>query len=232
MSDSTDDIALSTLEHLERRVQRLQHLIIGSDDLSSTHNPAAGPPDNDAKASPQPINLRLSQLERDFSRLCTKSTLVTDILQLQSHYPDLFPPLGALPTNPTIPTSLPPSTLLSIILAYANRFPSITSQLKSVFEHSGIPPAEASMALVRLKPRIDAFTATQERQGEEFLRLQRRTATLLERWYEVGVLAQGDCWAEWDERVRRVERVVRRVEVQREREGEGDEKLKGIDVVG
>ena len=42
-----------------------------------------------------------------------------------------------------------------------------------------------------------------------------RSARALQRWYEVGVVGSGECWAEWEGRLGDVEREVRRVEVLR-----------------
>lgn len=43
--------------------------------------------------------------------------------------------------------------------------------------------------------------------------LRVRTARVLQRWYEVGVVGSGECWAEWEGRLEGVEREVRRREV-------------------
>jgi hypothetical protein len=59
----------------------------------------------------------------------------------------------------------------------------------------------------------------QRTQAHEVADLRIRSARLLERWLEVGVVGQGEVWAEWEERVRAVERGVRRMEVAREKEG-------------
>lgn len=232
MTDSTEEIALGTIELLERRLKRLQYLITGDGDPEAIVQPPTDPRLTH-QLTHQPVGVRLSQLERDFERLCVRSKLVQDILQLRrchfssprtafstehrrridARYPDSFEPIP--PQD--IPTLLNTEELRAIVLAYADRFPSITSRLKSVFEIS-VPPAEASMALVNLRPRIDRFTTIQEQQGEEFLRLQRRTAALLERWYTVFVMGAGDCWAEWHTRITRAERTIRRAEVAKERE--------------
>jgi hypothetical protein len=40
---------------------------------------------------------------------------------------------------------------------------------------------------------------------------------VLQRWYEVGLVGSGECWAEWEGRLEDVEREVRRREVIKER---------------
>lgn len=76
------------------------------------------------------------------------------------------------------------------------------------------------MALVNLQPRIDRLHALQDEHGLEFLRLQRRSTAVLERWYTVSILGSGECWAEWDSRIAQAERKIRRAEVAKKRERE------------
>ena len=66
------------------------------------------------------------------------------------------------------------------------------------------------------EPRFAAITARQEQQGREIAELRKRSAVLVGRWYEGQVVGVGRCWADWEGRVREVERGVRRVEVGRE----------------
>lgn len=49
--------------------------------------------------------------------------------------------------------------------------------------------------------------------------LRARSAKVLEWWYVVGVVGRGECWVDWEGRVREVEKGVRRLEGRREREG-------------
>lgn len=42
--------------------------------------------------------------------------------------------------------------------------------------------------------------------------LRARSARAIQRWYEVGVLGEGECWTEWEGRVVQVEKGVRREE--------------------
>lgn len=57
----------------------------------------------------------------------------------------------------------------------------------------------------------------QEEQAKSVTELRVRTARALQRWYEVGLVGSGECWAEWEGRLEAVERGVRRGEVARER---------------
>jgi hypothetical protein len=58
----------------------------------------------------------------------------------------------------------------------------------------------------------------QEAQTRELVELSKRSAEVLERWYRISVLGGGECWAEWEERVAKVERDARRQEAMREKE--------------
>lgn len=42
--------------------------------------------------------------------------------------------------------------------------------------------------------------------------LRTRSARVIQRWYEVGVLGESECWSEWEGRVVEVEKRVRREE--------------------
>ena len=58
----------------------------------------------------------------------------------------------------------------------------------------------------------------QTRQETEIDTLRELSARLLERWLQVGVVGQGELWADWDDRVKIAERSVRRKEATIERE--------------
>ena len=53
---------------------------------------------------------------------------------------------------------------------------------------------------------------------EQMKDLRARSAIIVERWYEFGVLGEGECWAEWEGRLRGVEKTVRRRETERAQE--------------
>lgn len=60
----------------------------------------------------------------------------------------------------------------------------------------------------------------QESQAKEMAELRSRSASVIQRWYELGVLGGGECWTEWEGRVANVEKVVRREELHRTKEME------------
>jgi hypothetical protein len=80
-----------------------------------------------------------------------------------------------------------------------------------------VPDARASASLVQLQPRLDQLARTQDEQARQISELRVQTARVLQRWYEVGLVGNGECWAEWEGRLEDVEREVKREEVVRER---------------
>ncbi len=53
--------------------------------------------------------------------------------------------------------------------------------------------------------------------------LRGRSARAIQRWYELGVLGENECWTEWERRVMEVEKRVRREEGRMAKETEEDE---------
>lgn len=81
-----------------------------------------------------------------------------------------------------------------------------------------IPSAESSACLIALYPRIARLELLQDSHAKEVADLRLRSASVMQRWYEFGVLGGGDCWTEWEGRVANVERRVRQEEVLRAKE--------------
>lgn len=126
-----------------------------------------------------------------------------------SAHPDLF-----YPTNSHLPpTSLTTSEILSIIGSCATSYQTTASCLTSIKDLS-IPPADSSTKLMALHPRMAQLELLQESQAKEMAELRSRSATMIQRWYEFGVLGGGECWTEWEGRVANVEKAVRRKEHQ------------------
>lgn len=146
---------------------------------------------------------------------------VMDILD--TAYPDLFHNNDNNYTDRS-DAAMSPGERLAIISACATSYPTTASRLTSI-KDVPIPPVESSLALIALQPRINRLQQLQEEQEKELSELRLRSATVLKRWYEVGVLAGGECWVEWEGRVMGVEKRVRRVERWRERERKEEEAL-------
>lgn len=52
----------------------------------------------------------------------------------------------------------------------------------------------------------------QESQGRELAELRLRSASAMQRWYELSVLGGNECWTEWEGRMSIVEKRLRREE--------------------
>lgn len=129
---------------------------------------------------------------------------------------DRFPDLFQSPPPQEIPEGLSTRTLASIVLSYATAFPETASRLTSLNDLP-VPDAQSSAALIELQPKLDRLAQAQAQQAESISELRVRTARALQRWYEVGLVGSGECWAEWEGRLEDVEREVRRREVIKER---------------
>ncbi len=81
-----------------------------------------------------------------------------------------------------------------------------------------MPDPAAAAKLIELRPRIQQAHRRQIAQAKEFAELRARSAQAVENWYEGGVLGMGEQWAEWEERLRDAEILVRRREAAKWRE--------------
>ena len=66
----------------------------------------------------------------------------------------------------------------------------------------------------------------QESQAKEVAELRLKSAAVIQRWYELGVLGGGECWTEWERRVMNAEKIIRREEIHRARDMEAMEVYK------
>ncbi|KAL2010259.1 hypothetical protein VTN00DRAFT_6066 [Thermoascus crustaceus] len=207
MTLENDTIAGATLELLEVRLRRLEYLLTG--DANWTGHP---------KAAPKPDTLddtvarRLARLEAGLEKLSKEVPAVHDVLQLHDRFPELF----RSPSPNQIPAGLTVQNLASIVLSYASAFPETASRLTSLNDLP-VPDAKLSTGLIELQPRLDRLAEVQEEQAKEVSELRTRSAKVLQRWYEVGLLGSGECWAEWEARLEDVDREVKREEVAREK---------------
>jgi len=110
---------------------------------------------------------------------------------------------------------------MAIVLMEAPSYPTTASQLTSLNDLP-LPPTETFTSLLALQPRMMELAERQYKQAMEIEELRKKSVVLILRWHEVLILGQGRCWAEWDTRLRRAERTIRREEFRRGRE-EGPE---------
>ncbi|EKG15012.1 nuclear distribution protein RO10, putative [Macrophomina phaseolina MS6] len=205
MADDLNEVLLQTLDMLEWRLRRIEFVLNGN-----------VPPER--QQADAPVASRLQKLESRLSSLAGSSRTISEILQLQSKHADIFAPTEqparALPSSMDDPT---PEIKLGTILTEAPAYPATASQLTSLHDLP-LPPTESFTSLVALSPRIAQLEQNQLAQAHDISDLRKRSGKAVLRWHEVMVLGQGRCWAEWDSRVRKAERDVRREEVKIERE--------------
>ncbi|PGH34861.1 hypothetical protein GX50_02311 [[Emmonsia] crescens] len=218
---ASTETAADTIELLESRLRRIEYLLTG--EASWTGEPPRITTATGVGRGEKPATARLAELEYELKALANKVPAVRDVLGLYSRFPDLFQSIhntnsttSSSPSpTPALPTTLSQQALTSIILSYASAFPETASRLTSL-KDLPIPPASLSASLIELQPRLDRLAAVQEQQALEIAELRARSALVAKRWVEVGVLGGSEVWAEWEGRIERVERGVRRLEGRRE----------------
>ncbi|KAK3719980.1 hypothetical protein LTR37_004103 [Vermiconidia calcicola] len=202
---TSKETAADTLSLLEERIRRVKYVINGHNDWDTEWPPEAQ--DGGSATS------RLRALERSLQSLAAKSPTVTEVLALQRKYPEL------LHTSSTsdVPTSLSTASLASLILAHSQLYQTVSARL-SQLQNISVPDPSSAAKLIELQPRIEKVRVKQETQSKEISELRARSAKVVEMWYQGGVLGMGEQWAEWEERLRDAEILVRRREAARKRE--------------
>ena len=120
-----------------------------------------------------------------------------------------------------MPTTLSAPEILAIVNSCAPSYQATASGLSAI-KDLPIPPAEASASLISLHPRLSELELLQDEQARDMADLRRRSARAIQRWYELGVLGESECWTEWERRVMEVEKRVRREEGRMAKEVEED----------
>lgn len=195
-----------SLALLESRLHRIFYALNGDNEMEDT--PSASPSDSS-------VALRLQKLERQMQLVASKSPTAERVLSLQSKHPELF----TQATNPESSNTLPLAPQAALVLSHAQLYSRVSGQLQSLQETS-VPDASSAAKLRELQPRIEKAAVRQEQQAKELVELRSRSADAVERWYETGVLGMAERWVEWEERMRDVEIVVRRLEGAKKREEE------------
>ncbi|KAL8952063.1 MAG: hypothetical protein Q9222_002015 [Ikaeria aurantiellina] len=211
MDNDAHTTALATLENLQARLQRIEYYLSGSDEAQQPLEAAI------SKGKDQSIASRLTFLERTLHTMRERSPVVHDLLQLQSAYPTLFDSLDSDVT--ARPRDLSTEEILSIVTAHAPLYPLTASRLTSIHD-TAIPSASSSTSLIALQPRLTALESLQEAQTRTMAALRSRSANAIQRWYELGVLGQGECWADWEGRMEECEKRARRLEGAKQRSSE------------
>lgn len=199
--------AAETLSMLEERLQRISFLLHGDSQTAAV--------EHDKTSRPSTVSTRLANLERSLNSLVNRSNAAYDVLLLQQQIPDLFHPSaqGDLPSS-----TLNPAALAQLILAHDALFKTTSSQLQSLSEISSIPDSASFTNLIASQARIEKIEAKQIAQAREVAELREKSAEVVEAWYEDGVLEMGERWADWEERLRDCEILVRRQEAAKRRD--------------
>lgn len=204
---SLDETVSRRLARLEREIATLSRRVPAVRDviqLRTCESPTI------VYACPEPrhaLNLKLFPMR--------PSNSITQF-QLTKSLDDRFPDLFQNTPAHEIPEGLTTRTLASIVLSYATAFPETASRLTSL-QDLPVPDPQSSAKLIELQPQLDRLAQTQTEQAAAISELRIRTARVLQRWYEVGIVGNGECWAEWEGRLEDMEREVRRREVAKHR---------------
>ncbi|KAM0344068.1 hypothetical protein ACHAPU_007971 [Fusarium lateritium] len=202
MATNMDETTLSTLNLLESRLLRIEHLLYGQSQSPSLAQ--------DRSAVDQ-----LGQLERRFSTLLSHIHVYDRLMKIYRAHPDFFH--APDPSEP--PSHLDTHAIQTIVLASASAFPATLSSLTAI-KDSPIPEPSESAALVAMQDRMRAIEATQVAQAAEIADLRHRSETVVRSWYEMGVINNSKTMADLETRVGFVERHVRRAERELEAEDE------------
>ncbi|KAL8838189.1 MAG: hypothetical protein Q9170_002232 [Blastenia crenularia] len=143
------------------------------------------------------ITARLAKLEHTLHSLSERSPVIHELLQLDE--------------------------IAAVVAAHATLYPTTVSRLISIRDIN-FPSSSLSASLIALQPRLVELENLQNVQAKEMAELRAGSAKAVQRWYELGVLAQGECWADWEGRMEECEKGVRRLEGGRRRETEEKER--------
>ncbi|KAJ9645842.1 hypothetical protein H2199_002885 [Coniosporium tulheliwenetii] len=205
IEEGCDIVVLQTLRLLEERMRRLEFVL-----------------DGDIKDEPQQtqdsVIKRLQKLEESLLKATSGSSVIADVMLVQSRHADLLNP----PESPEVSEAQPglgAPHKLAMVLAEAPLYPATASQLTSL-DDIPIPPTESFASLIALHPRIAAVATRQNQQARQIAYLSKKSAQLVLKWHKIFIIGQGRCWVEWDNRLRKAARDVGRVEVRRRGEGE------------
>jgi hypothetical protein len=192
---------------LEERLRRLVFLIEG--------DPVHAHEENEGHSESRgAVSTRLRNLERGLELLINRSNAIYDILLLHQQVPDLFHASGVN----SVPVTLAPASLAQLILAHEQLLKNTATGLQTIHEIGTIPDSTAFVQLVASRPQLTKLETKQAEQAKELAVLRARSAQLVEQWYESGVLEMGGRWADWEEKLRDCEILVRRQEASRKRE--------------
>ncbi|KAK9440216.1 uncharacterized protein G6M90_00g061740 [Metarhizium brunneum] len=194
MDNTLDQTTLATINLLESRLLRLEHLL---------HGPATSLPHVHKDSAAQ----KLKDMERRFSMIISHFRVYNELLKIYKSNPDLFhSPDASVP-----PSQLSSDAIQSIVLSQAPAYSSALSSLTAV-QDSPIPDPSESASLIALTDKMKAIEATQIAQLAEISELRRRSEMVIRAWYENWVLNNSQSLADVETRVERIEKQIRQRE--------------------
>ena len=177
MADGTKATTAQTLTLLEDRLRYLDFVLNG-------HTAGEEAPKKDDN---QNATARLRTLEKTLSNLAVKSPAASAVLSLHDEHPVVFHGSQTSEGKPALSTD----ALAAMIIAHTTLFNQTSTNLNSLKDIS-IPNSSDFAKIVNLQAKIQELTTKQEAQAADFASLRARSATLVEQWYEGGVLDMGD----------------------------------------
>ncbi|QIW95565.1 hypothetical protein AMS68_001083 [Peltaster fructicola] len=196
---SQDNVSEPTLDLLESRLRRIGFALTGEGDAT------------DLSQDARPAAARLRTLERQLDNLTAKSQTAAQVLALHHEHPSVFH------ADTSSRHQLAPASLASVVLAHAQSYQRL-SQQSSALSNLSVPDPTSLVPLVNLQARIDKVAVKHSEMTQQAAALRTRSAQLLELWYQSGVLGMSERWTHWEECLRDVEILVRRMEAARKRE--------------
>ncbi|CAK7203626.1 hypothetical protein SEUCBS139899_006364 [Sporothrix eucalyptigena] len=203
--DSMEHTSQATLELLEARLRRVEHLLYGTE------------PDVDTPPAPKPAVDGLADLERRFSSLVSNVRVYSELLKIYKMYPSLF----QAPPADVPPTQLDTDALRAAVLSYASAFPATASALNAALVDTPVPEASLSAHLVGLVPRMELLLEKQKEIDGEVSSLRSRSERLVRQYYEQQALGSAKVVARVETRVERAEGRVRRLETEAQKAARG-----------
>ncbi|TPX11061.1 uncharacterized protein E0L32_007922 [Thyridium curvatum] len=201
LDQTLDKTSLATIDLLESRLHRIEHLLYGAS------APPAQPSNTSAADS-------LAELEHRFTSLLSRLKAYAELLKIYQKHPSFF----QTPSPSEPPSQLSPEALRATVLACASSYPSAASALTAVINDTPIPDPALSASLAALIPRMAGIEATQLAQEAEIAELRARSEELVRGWYQGRMLGYSQSVADVEGRFEKVEQAVRRAEKAREAE--------------
>ncbi|KAG8625163.1 hypothetical protein KVT40_006914 [Elsinoe batatas] len=193
MATNQAQLAKQTLSLLEERLDKLQLLLHGdgvADEARDTSYSSS-------------VTTRLQSLDKALRKLESDSSSIKELLRLHKSQRRAFDHEAENHVNPG-----GESVAATLVLSHAAQLNTTTSSLRSIHDVV-IPEASSSVHILAQTPRMQRAIVRAEAQNKHMSDVRTRSAELVSRWHQVGVLGVGEVISEWDERLTDAERSLR-----------------------